>query len=52
VLEALTDGYRLAFGIGAVLIGAAIAVALGVLRSPRPAPDRAAIRAETASERA
>ncbi|MBO1337483.1 MFS transporter [Streptomyces sp. VRA16 Mangrove soil] len=33
--EALTDGYRLAFGAGAVLIGAAIVVAWTVLRPAR-----------------
>jgi EmrB/QacA subfamily drug resistance transporter len=33
---ALTDGYHVAFLIGAVLIGTAIAVALTVLRRPRP----------------
>jgi MFS family permease len=33
---ALTDGFHLAFLIGAVLIGAAITVALTVLRQPRP----------------
>jgi MFS family permease len=33
---ALTDGYHVAFLIGAVLIGAAITVALTVLRQPRP----------------
>jgi hypothetical protein len=39
---ALTDGYHVAFLIGAVLIGAAIAVALTVLRQPRPERVRAA----------
>jgi EmrB/QacA subfamily drug resistance transporter len=34
---ALTGGFHLAFLIGAVLVGAAIAVALTVLREPRPA---------------
>jgi hypothetical protein len=38
---ALTDGFHLAFLIGAVLIGAAIAVALTVLRQPRPQRARA-----------
>jgi EmrB/QacA subfamily drug resistance transporter len=34
---ALTDGYHLAFLIGAVLVAAAVAVAVTVLRKPRPA---------------
>ena len=33
---ALTDGYQLAFLVGAVLVVAAIGVALGVIRSPAP----------------
>ncbi len=51
-LQALTEGYQLAFGIGAVLLGAAIAVALGVLRSPAQERERAAVLAgEPATER-
>jgi EmrB/QacA subfamily drug resistance transporter len=52
-LQALTEGYQLAFGIGAVLLGAAIAVALGVLRSPAQEREPAAVRgAEPATDRA
>ncbi|MGA5167725.1 MULTISPECIES: MFS transporter [Streptomyces] len=36
--EALTGGYRLAFGVGTGLLVAAFAVALTVLRRPRPTP--------------
>ncbi|MFD0901066.1 MFS transporter [Actinomadura sediminis] len=36
---ALTGGYRLAFGVAAALLAAAIAVAALVLRAPRPGPD-------------
>jgi len=51
-LQALTEGYQLAFGIGAVLLGTAIAVALGVLRSPAQERERAAVHAaEPATER-
>ena len=39
---ALTDGFHLAFLIGAVLIGVAVIVALTVLRQPRPARAPAA----------
>jgi hypothetical protein len=39
--SALTDGYHLAFLIGAALAGVAIAVALSVLEPARPARDRA-----------
>jgi EmrB/QacA subfamily drug resistance transporter len=36
---ALTDGYRLAFLVGAVLVAAAVAIAVTVLRDPRPAAE-------------
>jgi EmrB/QacA subfamily drug resistance transporter len=39
--QALTDGYHLAFLIGALVVAAAIGVALTVLRQPRPARTRA-----------
>jgi EmrB/QacA subfamily drug resistance transporter len=42
VVAALTDGYRLAFRIGACFVAAALVVATVVLRSPRPAPADAA----------
>jgi EmrB/QacA subfamily drug resistance transporter len=38
--QALTDGYHLAFLIGALVVAAAIAVAVTVLRQPRPARER------------
>ncbi|WP_336214571.1 MFS transporter [Nonomuraea sp. LPB2021202275-12-8] len=41
---ALTSGYRLAFGIAAALLVAAFAVAVAVLRQPRPDTADAAIR--------
>jgi EmrB/QacA subfamily drug resistance transporter len=37
-LTALNSGYHLAFAIGAVLVGAAIAIAFNVLREPAPVP--------------
>ncbi|MET9494420.1 MFS transporter [Streptomyces sp. NPDC006552] len=56
---ALTGGYRLAFGVGAALIGAAFAVALLVLRRPRqtepgtapPAPEGRDIRPSLPAEK-
>jgi EmrB/QacA subfamily drug resistance transporter len=39
---ALTDGYQLAFAIGAVLVLVAIAVAAGMLRSPTPEVEQVA----------
>jgi MFS family permease len=38
---ALTDGYRLAFLVGAVLVAAAVGIALTVLRDPHPAAEAA-----------
>jgi EmrB/QacA subfamily drug resistance transporter len=38
--EALTQGYHLAFLIGALVVAAAIAIAVTVLRQPRPARQR------------
>jgi len=45
---ALTDGFHLAFLIGAALIGVAIVVALTVLRQPRP--ERAPVAQAAYSE--
>jgi EmrB/QacA subfamily drug resistance transporter len=45
---ALTDGYHLAFLIGAALVAVAIAVALTVLRQPRPARERGVAHREPA----
>ena len=42
-LEAITSGYRLAFALGAVLIGVAIAVAVAILRPEAPARDAAGV---------
>jgi EmrB/QacA subfamily drug resistance transporter len=38
---ALTDGYRLAFLVGAVLVAGAVAISMTVLRDPRPAAEPA-----------
>jgi MFS family permease len=37
--EALTSGYRLAFGVAAALVGVAVVLAVVVLRRPRPVPE-------------
>ncbi len=40
-VEALTSGYRLAFGVAAGLVAAAVVLAVVVLRRPHPAPQPA-----------
>src|SRR5205807_8643893 len=39
---ALLSGYRLAFGVGAALVGVAVLAAVGLLREPRPVSEAAA----------
>ena len=48
--EALTQGYHLAFLIGALVVAAALAVALTMLRQPRPARRRTAAAKPAYSE--
>ncbi|MCA1655006.1 MAG: DHA2 family efflux MFS transporter permease subunit [Pseudonocardiaceae bacterium] len=38
-VEAMTSGYRLAFGVGAVLVAVAVVLAATLLRQPKPATD-------------
>ncbi|GAA1998448.1 MFS transporter [Catenulispora subtropica] len=48
--EALAGGYKVAFGVGVVLLAAALVVAVGVLRPERGRPQDAEVVDETAAD--